>query len=1220
MALFVLLVLVSGSWHGVQFFQEPLPGPEGTARITDCVNLSQEGVPPVPVRTVFVPVPPGVSPVLTHRVTGTGTLERAVIAETDLISETAVLRGVAPLAGGVFAVIDVHPYTGGTVYASRVDLSLSWADPAGSPVAVPRGSLVEGVSPGEPVYWPLPLTRAQSPFYGRPWARLSVDETGPVRVTGAMLSAAGCAAVGHGVSTLSLRSGPGVSHGNDPADEHSLNEIPVIVNDHNGNGVFDPEDEILFFAFGLEGWLQDGEGLMYRLVHRYATHRVYWLTWGGEPGLRMEVRDGAPAGLPWDGANPHTVTREEERFWFPRFSTDTGWIWERLDGGGSVTIPYALPGIRGTPAQFTVRIGLDQTTRCDVDLYINGVFQGRQTAEGTGIRVVAFSNIFPPSSGSIRLDFETPSGRILFDRIDIQYDRQPASDGTPVFFNASGPAAMYSVDFSGGEPGAMAFDLTEPDGPALLAGGILENGVFRIGADIFPGAMLAVTNPGAFSPPDSIAPATPGRLVGTITRGDKLIVVPESLLDGVWAVAAVEERMGWQTVVATTRELYDEFGQGVADPGAIRSGVRWAMDSWDPGCREVILVGGGHYDFLNHTTGLPVMIPPWIRLTGSSEPPCVDDWYVMVHDGAFLPEIPIARLPVDTPLKLLSMVEKASLFQSGATAGSWMNRCVLLADDEWGNGNSAREAYHTEDMESLNNTVLPSDLHRVKFYLIEYPWPPGTSPDGVHPEKPEARADLIELWNRGMGALVFMGHGSINQITHEKVFRLQDVSALSNDGRLPVVILASCDLSAFDNPGVESIGEALVYAAGGGALATVGATRKTYTGPANNYGFTRVLLDSLYNSGTPSGMSVWYSKLANSSGYDSNRYYTLFGFPGLPVPRPSELPYIQISGDTLRTGEVNTVSGTAGLSSGLVLVEIMESGLSTVYNMLSGGTINYVADGGTAWRGNSLITDGSFSADCFIPVQARTGGTARAQGAAVAFSEARAGAVDPSVIVAGDPPTGDTQGPDIQMWIRGHQGETNPVITGQAVLLADLADSSGICFLGGEGRKLRLFVDGEEHDLGPYFSYNTGSTTMGRVAYTLPELSPGDHLLILQAVDGVGNPASDSLVVTASTAGETVFSQVVVYPNPGTGTRCFSFTLSGDAWVTVGVYTVAGRRITSLSAQCHVGNNQIVWDGLDADGDPPASGAYIFHMTAEAVIGGGFVRKASHTGIFAVVN
>jgi hypothetical protein len=1217
---FLWLLLAAGSWTGTEVFAPPVPGPDGSVRIEDCVNLVGEQTPPLPVRTVYIPVPPGARPELSYSVTR-GASALAHDHSASFSAETAVLRGTAPLAGGFFAVVDLFPWTGGADYASSVDIRLTWADPpgTGAPVAALPGSPAAGISPGTGSFWPLPGTRAASPFHGRPWARLSVLETGPVEVTGAVLEEAGCPATGQSVSSLALYSGPGTAFGDLPEEEQQLLEIPILVDDRDGDGLFDPEDGVLFVAMGLTRWTPQDSNLV-RITHRYATHRVYWLTWGGAPGLRMEQREAAPSGPVWEGENPWIVTCEEDLLWFPAHSFDTGWVWENLEGGGSLTIPYSLPGLEtGTGSDFTVRLSLDQATHCSVKLYINGSLQGTEQVEGTGPGEAVFQNVPAPEGGAVRLDFAS-SGNVLFDRLDIRYRRIPRADGAEVFFAGAGGEAGTVVFREAGDE-AAAFDISVPDAPVLLTGLEFQSGNLKAGVDLGNGTVLMAADPEDFSAPDSVAPASPGRLVGSILGGDKLVVAPEELLEGAWSVAALEEALGWSTVVATTREIYDEFGMGLTDPGAIRSAVRWAMDSWAPSCTEVILVGDGHYDLFLRTTSQPVMIPPWIRLNGTSEPPCVDDWYVMVHQGAYLPEIPIARLPVDSPLKLSAMVEKASLALAGESSGSWMNRCVLLADDEWGNGSYARESYHTEDFEVLEAGTIPGDVRRVKFYLVEYPWPQGTSPEGPHPEKPEAREDFIRLWNDGMGCLVFMGHGSAGQITHEKVFRLSDVSLLQNGGRLPLVILASCDLSAFDTPGSECIGEALVYSAGGGALSTVAATRKTFPGASANFGFTRVLLDSLYNSGTPAGMAVWYSKLANSSSYSSNnRYYVLFGLPGLPVPRPGPLPWIQVQGDTLRTGERNSVTGAAGFPSGLALLEILESGRDIVYNMLGGGTIEYTALGGTAWRGAAVLSGGDFSAECFIPYQARPGGKARTGATGVAFSQSEAGAVDPMAMVEGSPESGDETGPEIEMWIQGHRGAENPVITGESVFTAELADSSGICILGGEGSRLRLFVDGVENDLGPYFSYITGSTTRGRVSYDLPELSQGQHLLILQAVDGLGNPSADSLALTSAPAGETVFSMVAVYPNPGSGDRCFSFHLSGDAWVEVGIFTVAGREIARLTGQCRAGYNQILWNGLDADGDPPATGAYIFRLSAEAAAGGGFIREADHTGVLAVVN
>jgi len=205
------------------------------------------------------------------------------------------------------------------------------------------------------------------------------------------------------------------------------------------------------------------------------------------------------------------------------------------------------------------------------------------------------------------------------------------------------------------------------------------------------------------------------------------------------------------------------------------------------------------------------------------------------------------------------------------------------------------------------------------------------------------------------------------------------------------------------------------------------------------------------------------------------------------------------------------------------------------------------------------------------------------------------------------------------MWIRGYEGVEEPVVSGDVILEADLEDSSGICFLGGEGRQLRLFVNGEGRDVGRWFRYNQGSTTKGRLSYELSDLAAGSYTLILSAQDGVGNHSLDTLLLETLDADDISITETIVYPNPGSGTRCFSFRLSAAASVSVAIYTVSGRRIQSLSLFCDQGYNQIIWDGLDADGDAPASGSYIYRLLATTEGSSVFENQVDSMGVLAIV-
>jgi hypothetical protein len=44
-----------------------------------------------------------------------------------------------------------------------------------------------------------------------------------------------------------------------------------------------------------------------------------------------------------------------------------------------------------------------------------------------------------------------------------------------------------------------------------------------------------------------------------------------------------------------------------------------------------------------------------------------------------------------------------------------------------------------------------------------------------------------------------------------------------------------------------------------------------------------------------------------------------------------------------------------------------------------------------------------------------------------------------------------------------------------------------------------------------------------------------------------------------------------------------------------------------------------MWDGLDTDGDPPATGSYVYRIEASAAGGSVFDNEAEKVGILAVV-
>ena len=155
----------------------------------------------------------------------------------------------------------------------------------------------------------------------------------------------------------------------------------------------------------------------------------------------------------------------------------------------------------------------------------------------------------------------------------------------------------------------------------------------------------------------------------------------------------------------------------------------------------------------------------------------------------------------------------------------------------------------------------------------------------------------------------------------------------------------------------------------------------------------------------------------------------------------------------------------------------------------------------------------------------------------------------------------------------------------------------------------------------------------GRVTVTatldLPE-EAATHQLDVFLRDAAGKPIDPfpwRTYVRVQT--ETEITAVYPYPNPMASQTQFMFSLRAARAdrverVDIQLYTIAGKPIRRLSlprdAPLAVGWNRVWWDGLDEDGNPVASGSYIYVVRARGLDGAVTVdAQAVQRGIVTVI-
>lgn len=1178
-----------------------------------------------PSRIFFVPVPPEVRPVLDFSVdavsatghhdalwlmvpsvAGSGMETTETYGSTPSVPPSdAVTMRVIPLAGTTVAMVTVSPFCFGDLsrYASRISFSVSWPERGGGrPV---EGSLLEGVAPDGSPWWRDRRRAVESPFWGRPWARIKVTETGFHAITGQQLQDAGCQVAGMPSESFSMLSGPGIPFdlGN-YADEHLPVPVALSISD-GGDGLFDPSDTLFFYGSALVRAVADGDSLG-RTWHRYDDSNTYWLTWGGSPGLRMETSDASLQGYPdWGPVAPQLFWLEQDYSWCVE-EDRTGWCWSPIPQGSPSYIYFSPPpGSSGRTMRVSImhpRVGsgtdslvLNGVTLVDTS-FVNNRYMWLWTIDDPPLN---------QGMNSLKIWSSNTEGSSEFNYLELELE-VPVSPDRQLFF-IDRPAGEYTFEVPGVEPGARAFMTGSPFTPVELVGWTVSGGVAGLSVSTDPTGSLWIVNPGSYLQPASIEYAQPGRIVGTGQEGGVIVLFPEELAGYAAGIEAVYAARGISIYPATYREVYDEFNQGVESPGAVRSFVRHALDNWVDPPQALLLVGDSNHDPLGHTTG-ERPFAPLFRTIGASDNKygSGDGGFVTVHDGAIAPEIPVSRLPVSSGAELQEYLDRLVAFERVRSDGLWANRMVVAADDEW-NGSIFSETVHTLAAEMFTNSVIPFSLDVRKVYLIDYPWPPGTSPDGVHPEKPEARADFSAAINQGCSLVVFYGHGSYNQIAQENLLSTLDVPGLMNGPRFPVAFFASCNTGQFDMLGADCFSEVLVKHLQGGAIAAIGSSDIS-TAPQNTL-LLGVFLESVYG---PQRMSVskalWKARL-EAPGFYWNHYYNVLGDGGVVPPMGNDDgTLLRIPATGLLRGRSNTVE--LGFQEQLTFqVSVSESGDSVVYvSPLSGVSIPWIRMGEDAFRGVfETGPDGTMDLQFFMPVQSDTGSLARAHATGTIGTRQNAAWEQWFAVADSGGYSPDSIGPDITMR-HVRSGLSN-------LLMAELEDESGISIFGSSaGRAILLSIDSQGFDVSQFFQYLPGSHTRGVLTYALPDLSAGIHTLILAAWDGMGNGSLDTLEVTIAADGDRLLGGVAVYPNPGSGARAFIFETSEPGQIGVAVYSTAGRPIWEGQVSHAGGSGQLVWCGRDADNDRPASGAYIYRVTLETADG----RRASSTGLLAV--
>lgn len=1071
------------------------------------------------------------------------------------------------------------------------------------------------------------------PFgYSDNWFKVIVRENGIYKIDRTTLIQSGVPISSLDPKTLRIFSGGGKVLPLDNSNPFlELEEMAIYVSGEE-DGSFDSEDFVLFFGWSPHDWDYDSSANTTGFhTNPFTNDNVFWMTFNPTVSFpdaprRMEVSDGSP-----DEENPITPVKfssgihiEQDKTLRTNSSGDVvdyfNWYWmETSFARLFVSLPGLIPE-DGCLVKF-------KHSQSFPSLWVNGgEAEIIDSLSSLTLTVARSFDFIGAMVDTLEIQFSGEAGA-FFDWYEAEYsrsfecyDRQLVCEGP----DASGVteiqiANLYSSAFD-------LFDITDYADVKRITGTQIEGNSARFQDMNTSGGKRRyfLVDESRIKKPVQIFQDERSSLREASNRADFLIITHPDFYSQMQSLKSFRESYNDMSVkLIKLQDIYDEFSGGLSDPVAIRDFLKFAYQNWErPAPAYVLLVGDGHYDYRNNLgTDAGNFIPPFAP-SWENDFSVSDDHYVYFGKYGYFdseyplsvgrPDMVIGRWPVGTGDEVDQVLDKVIGYEDQPEFGTWRNLITLVADDEF-TKTSSSEKFHTEDTEKLAKYHVPSGFNLSKIYLMEY------SMDAKG-EKPEAEEAIIDAFNSGTLVVNYMGHGNPDVWSHESVFkRTQDIPRLSNKRKLPLVYTATCSIGLFFDPLRESMGEQFLTTGEKGSVATISATWLVF--PQANADLNYKVFDLLLGQDSLSiGEALFVAKLLRQPN-GNDRRFTLFGDPLTKLASPRlKAELTRVYPDTIAALSLAKVEGEVRNDAGEIVsdfdgtVRIMayDSQRSKTHIIPNQEKVYYDLPGLIMFKGDAQVEEGRFEASFVVPKDISYGGNSgRISVYLEGLNQDGAGVRDSLVIAGSDTSVIDTLGPQITVSFDDREnfvdGET---VSPNSILNIFISDENGINITGEVGHGITLVVDQDfqkETELTERFQYDLGSYQKGSLVYHLPDLSDGDHDLVIKAWDNANNSSVKQLNLKVSRQAGLQITEVMNYPNPFSDVTNFYYRLSQDAdKVEIKIFTQAGRLIQHIPfASARVGNNfSTIWNGEDQTGDKVANGVYIYKITAEGTVNG----------------
>jgi hypothetical protein len=604
----------------------------------------------------------------------------------------------------------------------------------------------------------------------------------------------------------------------------------------------------------------------------YSGQRVYWLTAGGRPGLRIASEAPGTAG-PQVQSFMQTLELKPRTTYFAALLRDD-------------TDNFFGPAVTATPAIQSVNIsnlavgegvldvalqGVTLEQAHEVIITLNGATLGElrfSNQENARARFTVPAGVFTNGANTITLTALQGDNDIsLVDYIDVSFFRTLTAESDLLKFTVPAGHSFAVSGFS--RPPTRLLDISNPAQPAEVAFRTASiNGSYTLEA-ISPWSSSAAHRLLALSDTQLSIPAAlmqhrASDFHARQSGAEVVMLTAPEFMSEMQPLAALRQSEGKSVALINVDDVYDEFNFGERSPLAIQSFLRNAASNWKDKPQYLILGGDASVDPRNYFGfGFFDFVPTKVVITSELKT-ASDDWF-SDFDGTGFAKIATGRIPARNALDAKLMVDKIIGYAEGQQA-SWANQSMMVADFDEPGVSFTRAAQSVQKM-------LPSTMNVTDVFA-------GALGSGA------ASQNIIAGINSGQLMVNYNGHGSV-EVWGSGLFNNALASGLTNGSKLPVFVLMNCLNGFFHDVYTQSLAESLMLAPNGGAVAVWASSGLTAAEP--QFQMDQMLVQTLFAQPSITlGNAVSLAK-AGIGDSDVRKTFLLFGDPTMRLKQPQTL-------------------------------------------------------------------------------------------------------------------------------------------------------------------------------------------------------------------------------------------------------------------------------------------------------------------------------------------